>query len=302
MNTTGSVSPPGPLVLRRLLRNVGGLLRDVLLFPIERRIPREWLLVRLDRGLADVPGPSPWLDEWLHRPRALPDVLESLTRAARDPVLRGVLIRVGRAGVGWSKLAAIERALRALKDAGKILVVYTDSTGNAGAWLGALADHFWVAPEGRIDLIGVRAESPYVQRALEHLRIKPDVLQAGRYKSLGESLTRDSMSAEAREALEAVVDHLYGTLCEALASGKAGSVETAREWIDRGPYLAREAREIGLVDDLVYGDEVPKRLTAVAEKRSDPEDREARLVGEPAYTRVVRRKFQWRSLFAPPVQ
>ncbi len=299
MTNPGSVAPPGPLVLRRFLRNVGGLLRDVLLFPIERRIQREWLLVRLDRGLTDVPGPSPWLDEWLQRPRALPDVLESLTRAAQDPVLEGVLIRVGRGGIGWSKLAAIERALRALKDAGKILVVYTDSTGNAGAWLGALADHFWAAPEGRIDLIGVRAESPYVQRALEHLRIKPDVLQAGRYKSLGESLTRDSMSAEAREALEAVVDHLYGTLCKALASGKAGSLETAREWIDRGPYLAREAREIGLVDDLVYGDEVPKRLTALSESRSDPEDREARLIGESMYTRAVRRKFEWRSLFAP---
>jgi protease-4 len=108
------------------------------------------------------------------------------------------------------------------------------------------------------------------------------------------------MSAEAREALEAVVEHLYATLCEALASGKAGSVERARQWIDRGPYLAPEAQEIGLVDDRVYGDEVPARLAALAEGRTEPDGGEAKLVGEGTYTRLARRRFRWRSLFAPP--
>ena len=292
--------PNGPLIVRRLLQNLGGLARDLLLFPLEARIPREWLVVRLDRGLVDVPSPSPRLDGWLNRPRALPVVLAALHRAAADAELKGVLVRVGRAGIGWAKVAALERALRSVRESGKLVVVYTDTTGNAGAWLGALADRFWIAPEGRVDLIGVRAETPYVQRALAHLRIRPDVLQAGRYKSLGETLTRDSMSAEAREALEAVVEHLYETLCEGLARGKAGSMGKARDWIDGGPYLAREAAEIGLVDDLVYGDEVPARLTGLVEKRSDPEEREARLIGEAAYGRLARRRFRWRPLFARP--
>ncbi len=295
-----SVATPG-LALRRLAQNVGGLLRDTAMLPLERDLPREWLVVRLDRGLADTPARAPGLEEFLRLPRALPTVLLALDRAARDRRLQGVLLRVGAAGIGWAKAVALARATRRLRETGKRVVVYADRTGNAGAWLGAQADRFWMAPEGRVDLIGVRAESPFVARALERLRIRADVLQVGRYKSVGEVLTRDSMSTESREALEGVVDSLYGTLIEGLASGRAASNGCARRWVDEGPYLASEAREIGLVDDLVYGDEIPTRLASFdGDEGAEPEDREARLVGEGGYVRISRRRFRWRSLWDRP--
>jgi protease-4 len=302
MTATGSstVAPPG-LALRRLLRNVGGLLREAALLPVERLAPRRWLVVRLDRGLTEVPGPFLWLGERLQAPRPLPAVLAALRRAAEDPGLRGVLLRVGGRSLGWSKAVVLARAVRRLREAGKLAVVYAERTGNAGAWLGALADRFWIAPEGRVDLLGIRTESPFLRRALERLRIRPEVLQVGRYKSIAEILTRDSMSRESREALEGVVEELYGALVGGLASGRAGSPEKAREWIDGGPYVASEAREIGLVDDLLYPDEIPARLEALHEGREAPEGvLDARLVGEGAYLRLRPGGFRWRPLWARP--
>jgi protease-4 len=284
-----------------LAQNVVGLVRDTALLPLERELPREWLVVRLDRGLADTPTRAPGLEEFLHLPRALPTVLLALERAAQDRRLQGVLLRVGATRIGWAKAVAIARAARRLKEAGKRVVVYADRTGNAGAWLGAQADRFWMAPEGRVDLIGVRAESPFLARALERLRVRADVLQVGRYKSLGEVLTRDSMSTESREALEGVVESLYETLLDGLASGRAGSIACARRWVDEGPYLASEAREIGLVDDLVYGDEIPTRLASFdGDAGAEPEKREARVVGEGGYVRISRQRFRWRSLWSRP--
>jgi len=289
--------PPIPsprTALRRLFQNVGGTLRDVVLVPFARRVPREWVVLRLDRGLVEASTTSPWLEQYLQRPETLASALECLEYARGDDRVHGVLLKLGRGAVGWAKASALARAVGQLREAGTQVVVYAESTGNAGAWLGALADQFWMAPEGRLDLLGVRVETPFLRRALEKLRIRPDVISAGRYKAAAETLERESMSRPAREALEVVVEQLYEALVDGLATGRSQDPERAREWVDNGPYLASQAREAGLVDDLVYADELPVRLGAL--KRDDEEadeEHEARLVSSATYLRVARPRFRW---------
>src|SRR5262249_20564780 len=143
-----------------------------------------------------------------------------------DFAVHGVIVRVGRAPLGWSKVHSLGRALERVRARGKRVVVYAENAGNAGAWLGALADGFWLAPQARLDLMGVRLETPFLRGVLERFGVQPLVIQAGRYKSAGEMLERESMSEESREALDAVAEDLYGTLVAALAV-RAGSTEAA---------------------------------------------------------------------------
>jgi protease-4 len=225
-------------------------------------------------------------------------VVECLRRAARDPAVRGVVLRVGRAPLGWSKVSSLARAIAEMRSVGKTVVVYATATGNAGAWLGAVADRFWMAPEGRLDLIGVRVTNQFVRGALDSLEIRSEVLHAGRYKSFGEQITRDSMSEPARQMLDAVVESLYSSLVHGLASGAAEDAETARRWIDGGPYLAAEARDLGLVHDLAYVDEIRARLARLSD--AGDSDREVRLASVPAYLRVSRRRFRWSPLGSGP--
>jgi protease-4 len=293
--------PEPAAVGSRLIRNAAGALRDAVLWPLEARVPREWIALRLDRGLAEASAQPAWLEERLGLPRALPAALAALERAARDPAVFGVAVRLGRGALGWAKVAALARAFAALRAAGKRLVAYADVTGNGGAWLGGLADHFWLAPAGRVDLLGIRVETPFVRGLLDRLGVRPEVLAAGRYKSIGELLVRDSMSPPAREALESVVDSLYAALVGGLAAGRARDADEARGWIDGGPYLAAQAREIGLVDELVYPDEIPARLAALAdagEQAAGGEPREAQLVSDATYLRIARDRFAWRPLVA----
>ncbi len=320
----------------RLAFNVGRLGRDLVVAAVAARMPRDWLLLRLDRGLTELPSSSRWLSSWAPAPLSLSVVLEALEYLEGDSKATGVLIRMGAVPTGWAKLASIARALARVRQAGKRIVVYASHGANGAAWLGSLAHAFWMAPAGRLDLVGVRIESPFVRGALERFRVRPLVLQAGRYKSVGEMLERDSMSEDARSALEAVVDDLYATLLQALAR-RAGSEERAREWIDRGPYLAAEAFETGLVDRLLYPDELPEALAAfeseepgcgrdlptatsssggqIAESSSEdgPEASgptagagNARekpvLVAPDVYVRMMRPRFRWRPVLRPPAQ
>ena len=158
-----------PLV--RLIANLGSALSDAVLAPFEARISRSWVAIRLDRGLVETSAGLPWLDARSDAPRLLRHVLACMERARSDPAVRGVLIRIGMPGIGWAKAAALARGVAELRGSGKQVVVYAEATGNAGAWLGALADRFWMTPVGRVVLIGVRIESPFVRSLLDRLVI-----------------------------------------------------------------------------------------------------------------------------------
>lgn len=279
-----------PASLRFLWNALRGLW-DTLAWPFERRVPRDWLVVLLDEGLVEVSPARSWVGLLRRSPPSFAQTLELLERARNDPALRGVILRVSRASIGWGQLMGLVRGVERLRESGKHTVVYANSTGNAGAWLGAAAAHFWVAPEGRVDLVGIRAEGSFLRRALERLRIAPEVVSAGAFKSAGEILTRDSMSEPAYEALDAVVESLYDSFVSGLASARAGDAETARRWIDEGPYLAHEALERGLIDACVYGDEVPVRLASLDHAEEDPAP--ASLIESSRYRILARDRFRW---------
>jgi protease-4 len=284
-----------------LVGNAGIALRDALAWPLARLVPRDWLVLRLDHGLSDAPPSAPrWLDPALPQPRCTAHVLGALAAAERDPRLRGVVARVGQRGIGWGQAVELADAFARLRAAGKRLAVYAEQTGNAGAWLGGLAERFWMAPEGRLDLVGVRSDALFLRRGLERLGIRADVLAAGDYKSAGEMFTRDSLSEPAREALGAVVEELWQQLVAGLAAGRAGTAERAAQWIDGGPYLAAQALEAGMIDALVHADELPRRLAELAgdAPAADAEPR-PRLVAEPGYRSLTAPRFAFRPLAGP---
>ncbi|MCP4007072.1 MAG: signal peptide peptidase SppA [bacterium] len=300
--TDKRTSPAPARIAGRALANLGGFLRDAAVAPFASFVPRDWLVIRLDRGVTEVPSNRPgFFESFMPAPPPLSSTLEALEMAREDPRLRGVIVRVGSASLGWAKVASLARSFSLLRESGKKLVAYSESTGNAGAWLGGLADRFWMAPEARLDLIGVRAQSLFFRRALDRWHIRPEVIAAGRYKSAADIIDRDSMSEPAREALEAVVEHLYRSLVCGLVAGRAQDEEQAVRWIDEGPYLAAEAAEAGLIDELLYPDELPVRLAQLErdelESVDDAEEQpEARLIGTSSYLKLARPRFVWHSL------
>src|SRR5262249_26357426 len=131
----------------------------------------------------------------------------------------------------------------------------------------------------------------------ERLGVRAEVLAAGDYKSAGDTLTRDSMSEPAREALGEVVDLLWDRLVDGLARGRAGSRERAEQWIHSGPDLASQALGAGIVDALLYTDELRRRL-AELEGRELAEGEEPRVhwISESGYRALRRPRFAFRPL------
>ncbi len=157
-------------------------------------------------------------------------------------------------------LQTLRGAILEARRSGKRVIVFLEEAGNGTAFLASAADVVAMAPPGSLHLTGLRAEVLFLRGALDRARVEPEIVRLGEYKSAAEPFTRTSLSPEAREALESILDDLYDQFVAALAEGRGLSPERVRDLIDGGPYRAPAAKEAGLVDEICYEDEIEEKL------------------------------------------
>ena len=269
--------------------------------PSERRIlPHPagyWLDVRLDGPISEQSSPR--------GPGAslgLLELLRTLDAVATDPRFDGVLIRISGALGSFGHASAVGRSLARLKDSGKRVAVWARGLSIDQYAMVAAADVLWMPESAELYLMGLSIERFFLKGLLEQIGVRPEVVHVGRYKSAGETFTRDGMSDTEREQLEAWQDDVFDELVGSIARGRGLSPEEVRDRIDQGPYPARLALEAGLIDGLAYADELDDRLEAVSMelKAHEQTARRVRRVEAGLYFQAVVDNPGWVPLFRPP--
>jgi protease-4 len=212
------------------------------------------------RGLLPDRLPSVYLFET--RADTLFSLISRIHRASRDESISGLVVRVRSFGAGFAKAQEIRRALLACREAGKEVICYLEDGSNLGYYLATGADRIVIPPTGLLMLVGLRSEALFARGLLDKLGIQAEFVQAGRYKSAGETFTREGPSPAFREALESLIDDLYHQLLGAIAEGRGVPLSRAATMVRNGPYAAVAAREEGLVDRVAFADEVVGDLKA----------------------------------------
>jgi protease-4 len=192
--------------------------------------------------------------------------LIALLRWARDDArLKAVFIRCDDLRVSWARLQGLRRSIERLRQAGKQVWMHLDGGGIREYFLAAAADRVSLLPSATLDITGLSSEAVFFLGALEKLGIAADVVQMGKYKAAGEMFTRREMSSAHREMMESLVDDVYGQVVDGVAESRRLEPAQVREIFDRGPFLAAEALEARLVDELGYEDEIEAKLVAACD-------------------------------------
>ena len=216
--------------------------------------------LRLEGVLSEGLPPPLWWGLRFERRRYLLHVLECLDRAARDRDLRAIWITIDHLEAGWSVIQTLREAILEARQAGKQVIIFLEEAGSGTAFLAAAADRIVMAPPGSLHLTGLRAEVLFLRGALDRAHVEAEIVRLGEYKSAAEPLTRTSLSPEAREALESILDDLYDQLVSGIAEGRRLAPERVRDLINAGPYRAQAAKDARLVDEVCYEDELEARL------------------------------------------
>jgi protease-4 len=242
---------------RNLLRWLGGR-------------PR-WVTVKLDGPLLERRPRR----RFLRRPKGVSlEVLADLSEPlSRDRKVAGVVLLVDTIDAGWARLESLRRLVAAWRTAGKRVVAHLSSPGNRELFVASACDEILCDESGPLALTGLLVETSFYGEALRRVGVDAEVEARGEYKSYGETFTRADMSPAHREATEAILDGVEERLLGALAAGRHVDEGRARELVDGGPYLPAAAHAAGLVDAILYRDELPDRLGAP----------ESRFVGHEAY-------------------
>jgi protease-4 len=184
------------------------------------------------------------------------NVWSMLRRAAQDERIRAVIFEPEGADVGWATMQEIRADLEAFRKSGKPLYAFLQSPSLRDYYMATAASRIYMPPSDLLNLKGIGFQLMYFKNTLDKLGVQVDVEHAGAYKDYGDQFTRASMSPETKEVMNSLADGLYGDLLSVIAKGRNKSVDAVRALIDQGPFLAKQAKADGLVDELRYEDQV----------------------------------------------
>jgi protease IV len=227
--------------------------------------PRSVLVLDLEGDTperAPVSLSLPFLEE--KAPLTVSELWRVLRRAETDSRVKAVVLLPGSVSAGWAKLQEIHGDLARLAKTGKPVVAYLRQPSSRDYYLATAAGSIYMPPEDLLDLKGLRAELAFFRGTLDKIGVQVEITHAGKFKDYGDMFTRTSMTPETREVLTSVLDELYGNLIRTVAAGRKKTPEQTRALLDEGPFLARQALEKGLVDALLYEDQVFSALAEAA--------------------------------------
>ena len=213
---------------------------------------------------------------------SLPELSLALRKAAVDPRIKGVCVKIDPLSCGWSKLQEIRRHMDHFKASGKYSIAYLERASEKEMYLASAFGEIYAPPSASVSLRGLSVKGTFLRGTLDKIGIEPEVRRIGNYKSAGDQLLREDMSEYQREQLSALLDDIYAEFVEGLAKARGKTCEEVEAIINEGIFDMERLKEVGMVDDLKYNDEVEDLL----KERTDGKEDELRFVKYKKYKKV----------------
>ena len=182
-------------------------------------------------------------------------------RAQDDSRVGGVIAQGGATRIGMGTIQELRDAILAFGDSGKFTMAFAESFGEVGPgngayYLATAFDEIYLQPSGGVGLTGITYESAFLRGTLEKLEGEPRLFQREQYKNMADSFTRREFTDPHREALAGIMESHFTQMVDGIASRRALAEWDLVEIIDQGPLRAAPALSLGLVDSLLYRDQV----------------------------------------------
>ena len=178
-------------------------------------------------------------------------IMKQIREAAADDSVKALVLRIDSGGGSATAAEEVGRELLRFKEQTKKPIVAT--MGNTGAsaayWLAACAsDKIYANATTLTGSIGVYMPYMNTEELFKKIGITSDKIKSGPYKDI---LTNDRpMTPEEKEILQNIVDEIYDQFVYTVSAGRRMETSKVRAIADGRIYTGRQAKNIGLVDEL----------------------------------------------------
>ena len=197
-------------------------------------------------------------------------VFERLQRAAADPEVKAVLLRLDTPGGEVTASDIIYHEILRFKErTGKPVVgLMMSVAASGGYYIASACDSIIAHPSTLTGSIGVISIFPNVESLLGKVGVKVNVIKSGPAKDSG-SPFRD-MTEDEKKLFQGVIDEYYADFLAVVEKGRKGKIAGAelRTIADGRVYTAPQALKLGLIDALGYFDDAFAKVRELASLKS----------------------------------
>jgi protease-4 len=190
-------------------------------------------------------------------------VVTKLRRAEQDKNIRAVILRVDSPGGGVTASDVIYREILRYRERTGVPVYASmlDMATSGGYYVSMAANEVYAHPTTITGSIGVIALFPQFEDLGKKIGVYFEVIKSGPNKDISGGFR--NMSAEQRAILQKMIEDMYTRFVTVVAEGRPNlDVETITSLADGRIYTAQEAHELGLIDGVMYLDELVEKVKA----------------------------------------
>ncbi|MCU0405035.1 MAG: S49 family peptidase, partial [Chitinophagaceae bacterium] len=235
--------------------------KTVLVLDIEERINEQGIKDELDPfslTLETYPG--------------LQDLITAIDHAKSDSMVKAIYLKGRGNSLGYAGSQELGQALDRFTESGKKVIAFTDVLPQRSYEIFHHASELYVQPGGVVEWVGLFVEVLFVKNLLDRLYIKPEIFYAGQFKSATEPFRMTKMSDANRLQYRALLEDIYHSLIQSISKRRGLDSAALNKMANNlEVQTAEQALEKGLIDGLLYDDDVRKKLRGVAGLKEDAE-------------------------------
>jgi protease IV len=210
-------------------------------------------------------------DGLVEHPNMVAQIKEELTRAAEDPKLKALVVRINSPGGTVTASDIIYHELRAFRQKRRIPVIASimDVGASGGYYVAAAADKIIVHPSSVTGSLGVIMLTLNARGLLEKVGLEANAITSGPKKDMGSPFK--PMTEEERAIFQGLISSFYERFLAVIREGRRNlHTEEIRKLADGRVYSGEQASALGLVDSVGYLEdaiELAKREAGLTEAR-----------------------------------
>ncbi len=233
----------------------------------KRALASPAVVLDMSRGVADFKEGEDAISHFLYG-AAVPSVYDLcaplLEVGAKN--LRPILIITGSfdkspESVSMAQVSEIRKAVLKYKLSGGKVLAYLQNPSFADYYLASAAEKIALNPFSDFSFKGLSATTAFFGNAFEKYGVKAEVVKTGNFKNAAEIFRRGNFSDDEKRHLTSLLKQMWTCSVREISISRnipAKNLENIAE--NEAIFSASCAKELGLVDTLMYGDEFKKML------------------------------------------
>ena len=195
-------------------------------------------------------------------PLSMYDLWMNIRKAKRDDRIQSLLLRLGYLQCNWAKINELRQAVLDFRQSGKKAYAYIEEAPEFDKeyFLATACDKIILHPLGWLGINGIGGYFPFFKNTLNKLGIEAQFERVEQYKTAYNIFTETGFTPAHKEMMESIYSGLFNYYSKTIAEARGKSESTMSNLIDRGFFQGEEALKAGLVDKLLFEDQLAELL------------------------------------------